>query len=109
MSYKVKTIDIFEKQAKKLFRKYVSLKSELLKLVLDLKENPVQGTPLGNNCFKIRIAISSKGKGKRGGARVITHIFISDDTVYMLSIYDKSGKDILTLNEIKELINSLSE
>ena len=77
--------------------------------MLDLKENPVQGTPLGNNCFIIRIAISSKGKGKRGGARVITHIVISDDTVYMLSIYDKSGKDILTLNEIKELINSLSE
>jgi hypothetical protein len=77
--------------------------------LLELKENPVQGTPLGNNCFKIRIAISSKGKGKRGGARVITHIVISDDTVYMLSIYDKSGKDILTLNEIKELINSLSE
>lgn len=77
--------------------------------MLELKENPVQGTPLGNNCFKIRIAISSKGKGKRGGARVITHIVISDDTVYMLSIYDKSGKDILTLNEIKELINSLSE
>ncbi len=80
-----------------------------MKLLPDLKENPVQGTPLGNNCFKIRIAISSKGKGKRGGARVITHIVISDDTVYMLSIYDKSGKDILTLNEIKELINSLSE
>ncbi len=80
-----------------------------MKLLPDFKENPVQGTPLRNNCFKIRIAISSKGKGKRGGARVITHIVISDDTVYMLSIYDKSGKDILTLNEIKELINSLSE
>lgn len=64
MSYKVKTIDIFEKQAKKLIKKYASLKLELLHLVQDLKENPEQGTAIGKNCYKIRIAIASKTKGK---------------------------------------------
>jgi mRNA-degrading endonuclease RelE of RelBE toxin-antitoxin system len=69
MSYKVKSITVFEKQAKRLIKKYASLKKELLKLVQDLKENPVQGTSIGKNCFKIRIAIASKGKGKSGGSR----------------------------------------
>jgi hypothetical protein len=63
MSYSVKTIDIFEKQAKRLFKKYVSLKTELLQLVNELKESPKQGIAIGKNCFKIRIAIASKGKG----------------------------------------------
>lgn len=68
MRYKVKSIAVFEKQAKRLIKKYASLKKELLKLVQELKENPEQGTALGKNCFKIRIAIASKGKGKSGGA-----------------------------------------
>ena len=68
MSYKVKTIDIFEKQAKRLTKKYVSLKQELLELVDELEKNPQQGTAIGKNCFKIRLAIASKGKGKSGGA-----------------------------------------
>ena len=55
---------MFEKQAKKLIKKYPSLKNELLELVRELKSNPSQGIPLGKNCFKIRIAISSKGKEK---------------------------------------------
>jgi mRNA-degrading endonuclease RelE of RelBE toxin-antitoxin system len=61
MSYKVKTTDVFEKQAKMLIKKYTSLKSELLLLVKELKENLEQGTAIGKNCFKIRIGIASKG------------------------------------------------
>ena len=70
MSYNVKTIDVFEKQARRLSKKYASLKAELKQLILDLKTNPQQGTPIGKNCFKIRFAIQSKGKGKSGGARI---------------------------------------
>lgn len=109
MRYNVKTIGVFEKQAKRLIKKYASLKSELLELVGQLKENPSQGTPLGGNCFKIRIAIASKGRGKSGGARVITNFAISDDTVYLLSIYDKSEKENLTDKELKELLQFLPE
>ena len=74
MSYNVKTISIFEKQVRRLSRKYSSLKNDLLQLVKSLKENPDQGTALGNQCYKIRLAIKSKAKGKSGGARIVTHI-----------------------------------
>ncbi|CAN5873801.1 hypothetical protein BH11BAC7_BH11BAC7_16560 [soil metagenome] len=33
-----------------------------------LGEYPQVGTSIGNNCYKIRLAISSKGKGKSGDA-----------------------------------------
>jgi mRNA-degrading endonuclease RelE of RelBE toxin-antitoxin system len=77
MNYNVKTIAVFEKQAKRLIKKYSSLKAELLELIHELKQNPYTGKPIGNNCYKIRIAIASKGKGKSGGARVITNIVVS--------------------------------
>lgn len=102
MSYKVKTIDVFEKQAKRLIKKHSSLKAELFHFIQELKINPEQGTPIGNNCFKIRFAIASKGKGKSGGARIITHIIIADATVYLISIYDKSEKENLSDKELKD-------
>ena len=51
MHFNVKSIAVFEKQAKRLVKKYASLKNELLKLVQELKENPQQGTSIGKNCF----------------------------------------------------------
>lgn len=107
MSFNVKTIPVFEKQAKRLSKKYSSLKSELFHLVQELKEKPETGTTLGNNCFKIRIAIASKGKGKSGGARIITNIAISERNVYFLSIYDKSEKENISNKELKDLLEYL--
>ena len=107
MSYSVKTIDVFERQAKRLIKKYVSLKKELLELVQELKENPEQGTAIGKNCFKIRIAIASKGKGKSGSARVIANFVVTHATVYLLSIYDKSEKENLSDKELEELLKSI--
>ena len=104
MSYSVKTIPKFEKNLKKLAKKFPSLKAEYVSLIQTLKENPEQGTSLGKNCYKIRLAIASKGKGKSGGARVITNFVITDDTVFLLSIYDKSDKENLTDKELKELL-----
>ena len=107
--YKVKSIEVFERQAKKLVKKYPSLKSELLALIQKLKQDPSQGTSLGKNCYKIRLSIKSKGKGKSGGARVITHIVVSDSSVFLLSIYDKSDKENLTDKELKELLEYLPD
>ena len=104
MSYKVKAIPKFEKNLKRLAKKYPSLKSEYTNLVKSLKENPKQGTFIGHNCYKIRLAIASKGKGKSGGARVITNFVVADDLVYLLTIYDKSEKENLSDKELWELL-----
>jgi hypothetical protein len=104
MSYKVKTIAVFERQAKSLTKKYASLKEELAELVRQLSADPEQGTPLGAHCFKIRMAIASKGKGKAGGARVITCFLVTENTVYLLYIYDKSKQNTVTNKELTELL-----
>lgn len=107
MSFSVKSIDVFEKQAKRLMRNFPSLKIELLELIQKLKETPEMGVHIGKNCYKIRVSIASKGK--RGGARVITNFVISETTVYLLTIYDKSERDTLSEKEISELLNYIPE
>lgn len=58
-------------------------------------------------CFKIRLAIGSKGKGKPGGARVITHLEVIDKIVYLITIYDKSEQSNITDKEIQDFIKDL--
>jgi len=107
MSFNIKTISVFERQAKRLVKKFPSLKKEIQELIKELKEEPEKGTSIGNNCYKIRLGIASKGKGKSGGARVIIHVVFKDGIVYLLSIYDKSELENLTDNEILELIKQV--
>jgi mRNA-degrading endonuclease RelE of RelBE toxin-antitoxin system len=109
MNFRVATLPTFEKEAKKLAKKYPSLKSDLAKLILHLETNPVEGIPLGNNFYKIRLAIVSKGKGKSGGARVITHIKIFRDTVFLAAIYDKSDKATISDAELKLLAKYIGQ
>src|SRR5690625_409584 len=109
MSYSVVAIPKFRKNLKKLAKKYPSLKDDFMTLVKELESNPKQGTALGKNCYKIRLAIASKGKGKSGGARVITNLVVSETTVYLLTIYDKTDKSTLTNKELKELLKEVLE
>jgi mRNA-degrading endonuclease RelE of RelBE toxin-antitoxin system len=104
MSYSVEITRHFEREAKPLLKKYTSLKSELAALGKELSENPKQGTPLGNNIYKIRLAIASKGKGKSGGARVITYLKIEQRNVYLLTIYDKGSRNTISDGEIQEIL-----
>jgi mRNA-degrading endonuclease RelE of RelBE toxin-antitoxin system len=109
MSYNIIAVPTFRKELKQLVKKYHSLKTDLALLFESLEENPIQGTYLGKNCYKIRLAISSKGKGKSGGARIITNFVIADETVYLLSIYDKSSKESLSDKELDELLQEVPE
>ena len=107
MSYNIFPTRQFEKELKRLIKKFPSLKSEYSELINNLHNKPQTGTPIGNNCYKIRIAIASKGKGKRGGARVITHLYIENEAIYLLTIFDKSEKENLNPKELKDIIESL--
>ncbi|MGZ3754943.1 MAG: hypothetical protein ACXVAY_18795 [Mucilaginibacter sp.] len=72
-----------------------------------LNKNPKSGTPIGNSCYKIRIIISSKNKGKSGGARVITNVVLLNEfhgVIYLLAVYDKSEQENITDKEIKDLL-----
>jgi mRNA-degrading endonuclease RelE of RelBE toxin-antitoxin system len=106
MSYNINVTDNFKKEAKKLIKKYASLKTELALLFDELQENPTLGTPLGNDVYKIRIAITSKGKGKRAGARVMSFVKVTDTTVLLFTIYSKGTKDNISDKEIEELIKN---
>jgi len=75
-------------------------------LIEELEKNPEKGIPLGNNIYKIRLAIASKGKGKSGGARVITYLKTEQGNIYLLSIYDKGRKDTISDKEIEDILNS---
>lgn len=108
MSCEILTIPPFDRQLKRLVKKYPSLKQEFAAFIESLSRSPEQGVGLGYNCFKIRLAIASKGKGKSGGARIITHILVEASTVYLLSIYDKSEKNDLTPNELEVLLKQIS-
>jgi hypothetical protein len=105
MNYKVETIFVFDKQAKRLSKKYPSLKNDLSDLIDSLTTDPEQGKPLGNNFYKIRLAISSKNKGKSGGARIITYVKITETTIYLTSIYDKGEKANITDKELAIIFN----
>ena len=82
----------FAKELKSLSKKYPRIKDDIKNLTIELQENPALGTPLPKNCFKIRMQISGKATGKRGGARIITHVKFIETKIYLLSIYDKADQ-----------------
>jgi mRNA-degrading endonuclease RelE of RelBE toxin-antitoxin system len=109
MSFNIVPIASFSKELKRLAKKYASIKTDFADLLDMLEANPQHGTPIGKNCFKIRLSIASKGKGKSGGARVITHLLVNldNETLYLLKIYDKSDAETITDAELKDLLNSI--
>jgi mRNA-degrading endonuclease RelE of RelBE toxin-antitoxin system len=104
MSYNIELSANFKKEAKRLSKKYPSLKTELAELFDELQENPTLGTPLGNDIYKIRLGISSKNKGKSGGARVLSFVKVTQTTVLLFSIYSKGEIDNFSDKQIQELI-----
>lgn len=78
-----------------------------LTLHKSLRANPKQGVALGNDCFKIRLAIKSKGKGKSSGARVVTYVKVIEETIFLLTIYDKSDMVNISENELNKLLKEL--
>ena len=102
----------FRKQAKHLTKKYRSFPQDLSRLLQEISANPLLGTDLGKNVRKIRMSISSKGAGKRGGARVITFTLIADENftkIHFLTVYDKSEQETISDKEIRKLLETLPE
>ena len=82
MNYKISYTHPFAKELKHLAKKYPSIKADVSNLIKELQINPLMGIPIGNNFYKIRLAIQSKGKGKSGGARVITYVQVVNENIF---------------------------
>ncbi len=107
MSFEVRTTRRFERSAKALSKRHKSLKADLLELISSLEENPMQGDELTPGVRKIRMAIASKGRGKSGGARVITYTIVvkeNEGRVYLIEIYDKGDFSTIDTSIISKVI-----
>ncbi len=109
MIFDVIATETFEKKLKQLSKKYTSLASDLAPIIDELMLNPTFGTPIGKDCYKIRVAIASKNRGKSGGARMITYVRILKQTVFLLDIYDKSDQANISDKELELLIEILQK
>lgn len=110
MSFEVSTTPEFESQAKKLNKRHRSFKNDLMEFVISLRENPFQGVELSPGIRKIRMAITSKGRGKSGGARIITYTVVTaemEGKVYLMNVYEKSDFSTVELSVIKEIVSNL--
>ncbi|GAB3424103.1 type II toxin-antitoxin system RelE/ParE family toxin [Niabella aquatica] len=108
MPFEIIPAPSFLKELKAIAKKYPSIKDDVNQLSQKLKKDPQTGTPIGKDCYKIRLAITSKGKGKSGSARVITCVKIIRRTVYLLGIYDKADIENISDAELRNRINEIS-
>ena len=102
--FTIRTTESFDKSVKKLFKKFPSLIQDLKTLKVQLLENPTGGIPLGKDCYKVRMSIASKNKGKSGGARVITYVKVENKLITLLNVYDKADKESISKKELATLI-----
>ncbi len=103
MNFKIDTIPRFEKDAKKLKKKFPQIKADLTELIKKLSLNPELGVHLGENIFKVRIPNSSIPTGKSGGFRVITY-YKTDEILYLVTIYSKTEQDSILTEKLKKII-----
>ena len=102
--------DDFAKEAKRLAKKYPSFKQDYKDFLESIKNNPLQGDEITKNIRKIRMAIKAKGKGKSGGARVITFNILTDiknGQVVFLLLYDKEDASTVKVNVVKQLVRDM--
>ena len=103
-------LDNFMLDAKRLLKKYRSLKHELEVFISEIEEKGAQGTYLGGGLYKARLAVKSKGKGKSGGMRIISYqdVILSSEnnTVYLVSMYDKNEATTIEIKQINQILKN---
>jgi len=102
MAFDVVLTSGFKKELKHIAKKHRQILTDINLLIDQLAEDPTIGTDLGKNVFKIRLAISGSARGKSGGARVITYVKITAETVVLAEIYLKNEYDTVDVNAVIE-------
>lgn len=101
-----RTTSLFDKEAKKLSKKFNFLKNDLEKFIVNFDINHTHSTNIHSNLFKIRLANSNKNRGKSAGYRIYYYLKI-EDTVHLLTIYDKSQKPSINENILDVYIKEI--
>lgn len=107
MNYEIIVKPTFQREAKKMAKHYASFKEDFESLIDELEQNPQLGTDLGHGLRKVRMRIAAKGKGKSGGARVVTFTLVvsqQDAILNLLYIYDKADRESISDKEIEQLL-----
>ena len=110
MSFEIQTTSYFDTEAKRLAKRHRSFIDDLEDFQKNLLKNPYQGTELSPGIRKIRLTIDSKGRGKSGGARVITFTYLVDEkdgVVILLLLYDKADASSIKMNVVRKIIKDL--
>lgn len=117
----IKTIPAFDKDIKRLAKKYSSIESDVERLAIALsvvRQNEIRGTVRIANpgaaydrypVYKIRSfrCVALKGKGSNSGIRVIYYDDESADCVTLIEIYCKSQQENHTVKRICDFLDSL--
>lgn len=106
MNLNITSLDSFNRDIKKLFKKYKNIATDLKELKSILQNNPTAGVELGKNCYKIRLANSSIPTGKSGGFRVIYYYLDEQNNIYLMSIYSKTELANISEEKLLQILNS---
>ena len=107
MNFEIQTSSYFDAEAKRLAKRHRSFVDDLQDFRDSLLKNPYQGTELSPGIRKVRLTIDSKGRGKSGGARVITFTYLIDEkdgVVILLLLYDKADASSIKMNVVRALL-----
>ena len=103
---KFEVVPLFDKQFKKLAKKYNLIKNDLNSFIDDFDLVHKQAIPIKNDIYKVRFANSNKNRGKSAGYKMYYYVKI-DDIVYLITIYDKSEiqaiDETVVINAIREI------
>ena len=108
MNYKIDVLPEFEKELKRLGKRYKSIRQDYARLLDELHANPTADADLGGGVHKVRMAIAAKNRGKSHGARVITYVFALDESngrITLLTVYDKAERESIPAARVAELLS----
>ena len=104
---KIKMSADFIAAYKRLKKRHKSLEHDFEQLLASLLDNPFQGVELVGGARKIRLAITSKGRGKSGGTRVIIRVRIVADELQLLYIYDKADYEDVSDAYLRDILKRM--
>ena len=108
MSYEIRVVDEFQKDVKKLYKKYRSIKKDIFDLIEKLEKDYSIGIDLGNGLYKIRVKNSDIG-GKSGGYRVIYYTRLLNEQIYLVTIYSKTQKESIDVKSLEPILGRLEK